>query len=285
MFYFEVALVGFLIASYFDLKTREIPPTIPYSLIAIGLVGHYFTDTQTTFISGLLMAFITFVFSYALYKTGVWAGGDVKLFTALGFILPTFGKIDFFPFFVFATALFAIFPFMIIYVAYYLARNRRAVLESRKNFKRSFKRAVTSIPFLLALLFLTSTLTPLNFVYSLTMSIIFFFGWESFKIARKYVLREVIPVKLLKEGMIPAQDVFTSGRKVILKEPTFFELLRPKSDLIVDSRKAMGITDEQVKTLKKLGVKELEIKKSLPLVPVFAIGMVILLFLEKLLYS
>lgn len=325
LIYFATAFVGFVLASYFDIKTREIPPSISYSLILLGLILHGFESYAIMDIYPLTFSFfigvIAFIFAYFLYRIGVWAGGDVKLFTGLGFILPSFGKLDFFPFLALGTALIAVLPFLIVYVSYFFIMTPRLLEKSKKLLRKAFMRSVYlpiyvlasykltefiglewyfSILILLVLIFARKPALPLSvffFLYSFTdfqsslfntiyiyiVSIVVFMGIACFKIAQKNILRETVKVRKLKEGMISAQDVFVKGKKVGIAEPKLWELLRPRPNLVVDSRRARGLTRSEIQKLKKLGVKELKIKKSLPFVPVFTLGLVIIFFLEMLL--
>lgn len=91
-----LALLSVCVANYTDLKERIIPNTLTFPLIAVGVVfylffGLYVADFYT-FVSGALGAVIAFAIGYAMWLTGGWAGGDVKMFTALGALLPGIGK-------------------------------------------------------------------------------------------------------------------------------------------------------------------------------------------------
>lgn len=89
-----IAISGTCIAVYTDLKRRIIPNRLTYSMIAIGIVlnflfGLYRWDFWKA-ISGFLGAAISFAIGYGMWFTGGWAGGDVKLFTAYGSLLPLY---------------------------------------------------------------------------------------------------------------------------------------------------------------------------------------------------
>lgn len=86
-----VALVGSSVAVYTDMRRRIIPNELNFSMIFFG-IGYYFLWGLIWFdffvmIYGILGAAISFVIGYLLWRTGGWAGGDVKLFTALGALL------------------------------------------------------------------------------------------------------------------------------------------------------------------------------------------------------
>jgi preflagellin peptidase FlaK len=91
-----LALMSVLVANYTDLKERIIPNELTFSLIAVGVVfylflGLYLADFWT-FVSGAIGAAVAFAIGYGLWLIGAWAGGDVKMFTALGALLPGIGR-------------------------------------------------------------------------------------------------------------------------------------------------------------------------------------------------
>lgn len=91
-----VALAIFAVcaANYTDLKKRIIPNKLTLPLIVAGvifyaLLGFYKANLWTS-MSGALGAALAFAIGYAMWLAGGWAGGDVKLFTALGALLPKY---------------------------------------------------------------------------------------------------------------------------------------------------------------------------------------------------
>lgn len=91
-----LALLAVCVANYTDLKERIIPNKLTFPLIGVGVVfyvllGLYRWDFWTL-IAGALGATLAFAIGYAMWLTGGWAGGDVKLFTALGALLPGIGR-------------------------------------------------------------------------------------------------------------------------------------------------------------------------------------------------
>ena len=82
-----VALAGLAYASYTDLRETIVPDNLNYALIIFGLLYHIYLSATTQSLSPITLsiagATLAFVFSYILWRMGAWAGGDVKLFTAL----------------------------------------------------------------------------------------------------------------------------------------------------------------------------------------------------------
>ncbi|MEA1924557.1 MAG: prepilin peptidase [Candidatus Altiarchaeota archaeon] len=84
----SVTLLFLLAASWFDLRTGEIPDEVSIGLSAVMLLasGAYsiisgdFSFVSSAFIVGLLY----FIFGYGLHYLGEWGGGDVKLIAGVG---------------------------------------------------------------------------------------------------------------------------------------------------------------------------------------------------------
>ena len=320
--YFTVTLIGFSIASYTDIKTHEINPKIPEFLIITGLLFHaiqsYLINSLTPLLLSIGMMLLAFAFSYALFLIGGWAGGDVKLFTALGAILPSYGKLNFFPFYSLAAALLAVFPFIIIYVGYHLLFVKGIYKKSKKILLEAVNKSIEA-PFLIlsGYLFyyftsspLLSILVPLllyilkkpGFIISVILTVYYFYlnflnsfiqfsysFWITFlalifisfyKIAKKHILRQTIPVTKLKEGDILAKNLIKQKNKYIFKENS---LLKPQKNMVLFAS-ASGLEKKDIKLLKKLGFKKIEVKKSIPFVPIFTLGIFLLWLIQTILY-
>ena len=86
-----LALAAVLVSTYTDLRNQVIPNWLTISLTAVGITFYgllgALQGNLATVASGALGAALAFAIGYALWRVGVWAGGDVKLFTALGALL------------------------------------------------------------------------------------------------------------------------------------------------------------------------------------------------------
>lgn len=89
-------------------------------------------------ISGVLGAAIAFVIGYVMWLTGGWAGGDVKLFTALGALLPFYTapyvqNVPYpFPITILFNSVIAIMPILLIYAVICRVRGRAVLYEQIK---------------------------------------------------------------------------------------------------------------------------------------------------------
>ena len=138
-----IALGAACIAFYTDMRWRIIPNKLNYPLIATGIIfylllGIYLVDLWTA-ISGAVGAAISFAIGYAMWLSGGWAGGDVKLFTALGALLPRFSphvsapySSSYFPLTILINSVIAIMPALLVYIAICRLRGHGALYEEVK---------------------------------------------------------------------------------------------------------------------------------------------------------
>lgn len=86
-----LALATVFIANFTDLKWRIIPNKLTFPMIVVGVaayLGYGVYQQDLVFaVKGGLGAGGTFAIGYGMWYIGGWAGGDVKLFTALGALL------------------------------------------------------------------------------------------------------------------------------------------------------------------------------------------------------
>ncbi len=144
------SIIGLTIATYTDLKERIVPNKLNFGMTIIGLI---IFGTQSIFETSFLpIAFsiiglcIGFFFGWVLWKIGVFAGGDVKLFMALGALNPftpallkifplTNSSLPLFPISLFIYSLIAFLPYGIIVMLYKLKQNK----EIRKKIFKEMK--------------------------------------------------------------------------------------------------------------------------------------------------
>src|SRR3989338_1225951 len=87
-----VAMIGSLISGVIDLKTTEIPDQIPYAMMVIGILGNAINSMLVGSYWPVLMSFIVGLgflgAGFLFYYLGQWGGGDAKLLSGVGFLLP-----------------------------------------------------------------------------------------------------------------------------------------------------------------------------------------------------
>ena len=88
---YSLVLVALVIASWNDIKTREVPDWLNYSLIAAGLgirtIFSIVHASPTYILEGILGFAVFLALSLLLFYTGMWGGGDSKLLMGLGALI------------------------------------------------------------------------------------------------------------------------------------------------------------------------------------------------------
>ncbi len=141
-----IALGAVCIAIYTDLRWRIIPDKLNFPLIAGGILFYFmlgiYQGDLWTMASGAMGAAIAFGIGYAMWLTGGWAGGDVKLFTALGALLPAFSPAHvpapysstypLFPLTILLNSVIAAIPVLLVYAGVCRIRGHGALYEHIK---------------------------------------------------------------------------------------------------------------------------------------------------------
>jgi len=88
---YAIAFLVLLIASYTDLKTREVPDWVNFGLIGIGFgVNLLFSIIffKINFIIASVVGFaVFFALAWIMFYTGQWGGGDSKILMGLGAVI------------------------------------------------------------------------------------------------------------------------------------------------------------------------------------------------------
>jgi len=155
-----IAIVACLYASYSDLKLGIIPNKLTFPLIGIGIIlnGIYaFMIGDLWFIIiCIVVTGVIFALGYLFWKMGAWAGGDVKLFTALAALLPFYPALVYyqilgvsfpiegaypFPLTLIINSILSILPFLLIYVFYVVVKTKPHLMGELiapvKNYKKN----------------------------------------------------------------------------------------------------------------------------------------------------
>jgi len=138
-----VAIIACFYASYTDLKSGIIQNKLTFSLIGLGIalnaIYAFMINDIWFIVIGAIFTAVIFAVGYIFWKLGAWAGGDVKLFTALAALLPFYPSIlnynifgvEFpivstygFPFTLIINSILSMLPFLLIYVLYIAVRRK-----------------------------------------------------------------------------------------------------------------------------------------------------------------
>jgi len=364
--FFSISFILLAVATYTDLRERIVSDKITYSMIALGLLLHLFLSFLTDDFGFILFSGIatigTFLGAMLLWKLGVWAGGDVKLFTGLAALNPVnygvlrdliglngalFASIHLpvFPFWLFVFSVFAMFPYGAMISLNGIAKNKdlseKVFAEIKKRFVHlaAFSILVAGLsavvaamrldalfvlPMLLAIGFLrkkisavvvavvfafalyTDYVSALQGALMVFLPLLFLFLLLKLYFASREILAENVKITALEEGMISGETIVEEKGKVkrlekagigtIIKHfrnnnvDAVRRLIWPSGRILASSRAAGGLTEEQIRELKKLvNEKKLEnklaVKKSVPFVPAVLIAYILLQLVGDLVWN
>lgn len=312
LFFFLFSLIALVIATRSDLRERIVSNKLNYAMVAVGLAGHAVWAAlagEAGILANCVGAVIgMFAFAFVLYKAGVWAGGDVKLFAGLAALnpvnpavlwrsglhsIPALGAIELplFPFTLFIFSLLAMLPYGVFLAMRRLGRNReqgKRVLGQFRLFGAGF--AVVAVLAVAAGWYGWGELAQ---VLAMLLAL-----WAVFFLLRLYrmskvLMRKAVKVTDLEEGMIVAETIVETRQGVERKPEVGIRTLinqfaanRLEKALkqgreIASSRHAGGVTKEEISELKRLvraGKLEdaIMVKESAPMVPAVLIAYVVL---------
>lgn len=282
---FVVVIAWLVFASISDIKTKEVPDWLSYSLIILGIAIYSFKSIQLNSFSPILKSLMIFgiflVISQLMYYSKQWGGGDAKLLMGLGAILPEYPS-DLIG--VFNPNINLPFP-MILFINILIAGGIYGlliclilILKNIKSFNKNFKELINQekvkrirlIILILSLLFITSSL--IIKVYSLQLAffamavipLVFFYLYIAVKSIENVSMYKTLPISKLVEGDWVAEDIKINNK-------------------LVYSKDSLGITKEQIELIKKHKKKVL-VKDGIAFIPPFLIGTIISLLFGNIIF-
>lgn len=265
-----IGIIWLVFASIFDIKKREIPDWLNYSLIIIGLglrFMHSFFDNYLVFLYGLIGVAIAFVFGSALYYARQWGGGDAKLLMGMGAMFGSnMGFVDLsLPFF-----LVLIINIFIVGAATGIIYGIVLAFLNRKKFLKEFKildfkfayATLVFIIFLILFGFFFDNLLLMVLLSAILLFMVSLFGFM--KAVEKSSMHKMVNVSKLNEGDLLVNDIIHRKKLIV-------------------SYKIPGLTIEHIKKIRMLGIKNVLIKEGMPFSPNFLIGFLITLSYGSLL--
>lgn len=273
---YSICLVALVIGTYTDIKTREVPDWVNYSLIFTGfgirLIYSVGLDDYNILLSGIIGFAIFLALAYLMFYSGQWGGGDSKMIMGLGALI----GLDFLNLSLINTPVLISFLINILFVgaaygiiwAVFISIAKRRVFwpELKKNLRDKRLRKIKililiSAVVLLVLAFLLKEPVLKLLLISLGLMIILTFYLYIYikSIEKTCMIKDVTP------------DRLTEGDWIV-------------KDIIVDKKritgpKDLGIDKKQIQTLiqlyKKKKIKTVRIKEGIPFVPSFLIAFII----------
>ncbi len=254
IFIFTVGVLG--LASYFDIKTREVPDFMSYLLIIGGALLTLLSAITSNSISGLeflpASVGLLFGFSYLMYALGQWAGGDVKLMLGLGFI---FTSVDLNS----TSSFIALFINILIFGGFYgligtivfgVVRARHLVQKLRY-----YDGILIALGVAATVLILLYVPQPLS--YLLAFEAFLFVSMRYIYLIANDIMFSEVGVDKLTEGDWLAKDIYTQDSKLVVR------------------RRNIGLTKEEIQRLKDHGVRRVLVRIGLPFVPGIFLGVLV----------
>ncbi len=275
-------LVILTIASFSDLRTREIPDWLSYSLlffvIATRGVESILLKDSTYIVQTLIFFAIFFIFGNIMYYTRQWGGGDTKLITALGSafaIRPAYlaeTSIIPFPAILLLNILIIGAIYGIFFALHLSLKNKVAFKKEFKKLNNSYKTIGIKIGMLIiaTLLFISSfTIFPASAGLLIgTLSLILLIApylITALKSTELACMYKETPVNKLTVGDWVQKDVY-KNKKLIYKVNPY------------------GINKKEISLLKKANIKQVLVKEGIPFVPPFLIGTIVTLIVGGALF-
>ena len=267
-----IALIALLIASYCDIKTREIPDWLNFSLIATALGIRTITSlTQgwSILISGLIGLALCFLLALFLYYSNQWGGGDSKLLMAMGAIIGVQLPINKESF----TLIWFIIGLLFLGMIWGILWMGGIAITKRHLFVVRLKHGLSSSKILHGILALvTLGIAILTIFYPL------FWPFLLFPLPIFYLFLFVNSVEKscfytrkqpeeLTEGDWLAEDVTVNGRKIMFKRTLTKKDLQQLTDL-----------------KKKRRINTVMVKEGIPFIPAFLYSYILVSFFEKYIY-
>ena len=276
----SIVVIALLIASITDIKTREVPDWLNFSLVPLGigirLIYSLAINDYSFVIAGLLGFGVFFILGLVMFYTGQWGGGDSKMLMGLGALI----GIPFAPLSYNMPLLSFLINTIIIGSFYGLGWSFVKILNNKKKFKKELKKLSKSIVkvrkfmlilffvFIILIIVVPSILTKF-FLVSLVVIIYSSFYMILFvkAVEKSCMLKYVKPTEVT-EGDWIAKDIIIDGKRI-------------------SGPKDLGIEKKQLRKLvsfyKKGKIKKVLIKVGIPFVPSFLVAYILTLYLGNLL--
>jgi len=270
---YSICFIALAIASYSDIKTREVPDWLNFSLIASGLgirlIYSVVMWDMSFILYGLFGLLVFVIIAYLMFYAGQWGGGDSKMLMGLGAIIGFELKVDSFLVGFLINVLLIGAAYGLLWSTYLVIKNRKKFVNKfGEVFKKRFYRRARRIMLLAMLLvfvlivFIKDKIFRLGMLSLMIILLISFYLWVYMKVFESVVMHKYVEPSDLTEGDWIVKEIKINGEYIC-------------------GPKDLGIEKEQIRKLikfKKLGkIKKVLIKEGIPFVPSFFLAFVITL--------
>lgn len=262
-----LAVLG--IASYTDIRTREVPDWLSYGSIAAGLgirlVWSASVESWAPFAMGVLGLGVFLALAYALFYLGQWGGGDSKLLMGMGALLglePSLPSIINGPMLAFLVnllimgAVYGALWSIALGIVHWSRVRRQLQLMSRGTVFIRWA-LLAALGGLLALALAAPAMLRLPLAALAAALVLVSFAIVFVKAVEQACMHRWVTPGVLTEGDWIARDVVVHGK-------------------VVAGPKDLGVSLEQIARLKRLyaqgKVRRVLLKTGMPFVPVFLLA-------------
>lgn len=279
LFLIGIPLLWLGVASIIDIKTREVPDWISYSLVLLGLAirGSYaLLNHDLWFIlKGFIALALAFGAGSIMYYTKQWGGGDSKLIMGIAVFFVTtptlLGERIGIPF----LAAFSI-NLVLIGALYGISYSLMLALRERKKVLNELRKKEHAryrylwIPFA-GVFVLTFLLVQDPLLKTLILLLVASLGLLLYllhftKVVERICMQKHIPVKNLREGDWLIHNIIHNGKTLV-------------------TAKNIGLEKEDIAKLRNSPIKNVLVKEGMPFVPVFFLTLLLTLISGPLLYT
>lgn len=274
----SIAFIVLIIGSYTDIKTREVPDWVNYSIIIIGL-GIRLLYSAITFdwniiLYGLYGFGIFLALAYIMFYSGQWGGGDSKLLMGMGALIGLKPQLNPIPLLlIFFINLFLVGAIYGLVWSIVLAiKNKHKFIKEAKRVNSDKKiRRIRLIIRAIAVLILLGIWILMQDIYLkilitclVAIAYVAFYLWMFVKVIENSCMIKLIePIKLTGGDWI-ARDYFHKGKRIC--GPDDLGIEQKQIDFLIELRK-------------KRKIDRILIKEGMPFVPSFLISFVLSIFL------
>lgn len=265
---FLLSIIVLIIASYCDLKSREVPDWLNYGFLfaAFGIrIIYSFHESWSLLFSGVFGFFLALGISSLFYYTNQWGGGDSKLFWGMGAVIGVTLPFDYSSWnllWFFLALLFIGAIYGLIWMGFQAVKRKNLFLPEFQKRIRSYKNIHLTCA-LFTLFFLGLSLWQIYFWPLLLLPLGLFYLFLFVQVVEDCCFLKKMKVSQLTEGDWLAEDIVVNGKTILYKktlEKADFQKLKP-------------FVGEDKKVL---------IKEGIPFVPNFFLAYLLLIFGQKI---
>lgn len=276
--FFLIALAALLVASYTDIRTREVPDWLNYGMIAAGLGVRMIYSLSASrweyIIDGIVGLAVFYGFAYVMFYSGQWGGGDSKCLMGLGALLGLQFRLDSFALGVLVNTFLIGAAYGMVYSGVLAVIHRKAFMASWRLVRqaREFRIVRVALLFLVILGlvagFVLDDLSIRFIVFALLLFLlVLFYAYLFTKAVETSCMRRWVKPEALTEGDWIVDDIVVAGKRIC-------------------GPKDLGVSKAQIAVLVKLRqkgkLKRVLIKLGIPFVPSFLMALVVTWFVGNL---